>query len=246
MIKQCVAGKLSLHELKPKIESSRILFPLSVSSKYIEEDGLSFGFPVDFGWVTEINYDFTVGVLTEDTISIFRALKMPKHPSQGVQPIETYSFSESELNAWREGLDQGWADARYQEWLEKGLVDEGETKEQFIANELDCYHSWPIEWRAAYDKARGKMNAPIGEKNTVLVNGDLTLYSDDNEDYFFSTKYHDHGNITKADNVAAQEYIGEFEIYQAALVEHKRKLSNLRENLELLRSTLTAEQAAFK
>lgn len=239
MIKKTVPGQINLQDLKPIVEGSRILFPISASSEYVQEDGLSFGYPVDYGWVTAIEYDFTTGVLTEDTISLVKSLKKPTPPPSGICPIEPYDFSEDQLNAWKIGLDDSWAEERYREWLDEGLLDEGETKEQFIASELECYHSWPEEWRLAYDSTRNALNAPAGERQTIIVNEPLTLYRDSHGDYFFSTKHHLHGAITKADTAAAIDYIEEFKVYEEALKEYSRKVNKLAKNLELLKGTLS-------
>lgn len=238
MFNKSVPGRDSLEDLAPVITDTQILFPVSASSVYIHEDGRSFGYPVDDGWVTNIEYDFTVGALTEDTIALSRSLKKPITPANGVHPIDVYDFTDAELNEWRVGLDVGWAEEQYNTWLKKGLVDEGETKEQFVQNLLDCYHSWPQEWRSVYNSSWEKLNAPVGARKTILINDALTLYSDDAGDYFFSTRYHDHGAITKANKEAALEYIEEYEVYQAALKEHGRKLQLLKENLDLLKNTL--------
>ena len=238
MIIKCVPGKVSLQELKPTIEGNQILFPVSVSGQYVKEDGRSFGYPVDDGWVTNIQYDFTMGVLTDDTIALVKYLKAPQSPSQGVSPMDTYDFPESDLNQWREGLETAWAHEQYHEWLAKGLVDQGETEDQFVTDLLDSYHSWPHDWKMAHGANWKTLNTPVGEKKTVLVNGALTLYSDENEDYFFETKYHHNGHITKADKESATEYMLDFEIYQAALAEHRRKVAIINSNIEALRSTL--------
>ncbi len=233
-----IPGRVCLSELKPRIESNMILFPVSASSEYVKEDGFSFGYPVDCGWATTVKYECAVGALAEDTIALFRSMKKPTPPHRGIYPMELYGFSEQELDAWREGLDASWAEERYQEWLEKGLVADGETKEQFIANELDNFHCWPAAWQSAYTESRRKLNAPVGKKREVLVNGPLTLYVDDNGDYFFSTPYHAHGEIQKADPESARKYIEEFHAYQSELAQYREKAKQLKENLDLLKSSL--------
>jgi hypothetical protein len=239
MIKKIVPGKIQLQDLKPRVEDSKILFPLSVSSEFIQEDGFSFGYPVDSGWTTTIEYDFTVGILTEDAISLIKSLKKPNPPARGIYPIETYDFSDDQLNEWKIGLDTSWAEERYQEWLKGGLQSEGETKEQFIENELDCFHSWPTEWKLAYEATKEKLNTPYGKTQKVVVNGPLTLYTDDNGEFFFKTQHHDHGVMTKADKAAAIEYIEEFRVYQVFLDNYNEKANHLAEIIEQLKSTLT-------
>lgn len=238
MINRCVPGKYALYEVKPKVESNRILFPASTNVEYVEEDGRSFGYPVDYGWVTNIEYDFTVGALTEDTIALHSSTKAPQAPSQGIYPIESYDFSEDERNAWLEGLDRSWIEEEYLTYLDKGLISADESKECFTQDRLENYHLWPTEWKAVYEEAWRNLNMPKGEKSQILVNGALTLYSDENGDYFFSTKYHDHGKITKADKESAQEYIEDFSVYQEAFLEYKRKCKTIKTNLELLKSTI--------
>lgn len=238
-MKKCVEGKISIDELKPIIKSDKIYFPISTDYEYVKDDGRSFGYPVDDGWVTHIEYDFTVGVLTENTIDLIETLKNPARPSEGA--IATYEFSIADLDSWKQGLDNRWAEDEYEEWQQKGLIDDDETKGEWIADRLDNYHCWPNEWRKIYDAAREEMNKPIGEKQLILSNGDLALYFD-GQNYFFTTKYYDHGKLTKADKESALIYIEDFKIYEESLSKYNETLKQLKENLEILRNTLTKQE----
>lgn len=240
MIKKCIAGRTSLDELKPVIENNQILFPVAAKPEYIKEDGRSFGYPVDEGWVTEITYDYTAGALTDDTIAIFEAIKeiKPKNPGSGTFAIEPFEFTKEQTNKWREGLSTNWAYDWYEDSLEKGLVDDGETKEQYVSDLLNCYHSWPPEWRKAYDNALHDLNSPASETEVVLQNEELTLYSDSSGDYFFKTSYYNYGALTKACKHSAESYIAKFEAYQEALQHKVLLLRKAKQNLETLRATI--------
>lgn len=235
-----VPGIMTLDNLKPIIEDRRILFPVAVSHEYIEEDGFSFGCPVEHGHYTIIQYDFTMGVLTEDTIDMIQKTKRPERPNQG-QAVEVYEFSQKDAWAWREGLDTTWAENEYHEWLAKGLVDDNESKEDFIDHRLESYWHWPMEWRQKCDDHFKALNSPepAGEKKLVLKNGEFELYIDDNREYYFSTPYHHHGRLTKAVTSSALGYIEKYKTYLEALEDYKTKMSVINENIQLLKGTLS-------
>src|SRR5690554_6104430 len=109
LISKTVAGRYSLEELKPSMKSDRILFPVSAVQEYVSEDGRSFGYPLDEGWVTEIKYDFVMGALADDTIDLALSLKKPPSiPSCGINAIDAFEWPEEERKAWMTGLDLTW------------------------------------------------------------------------------------------------------------------------------------------
>ena len=235
----CIEGQYAIDELKPRIEKNRILFPMSAKCEYIKEDGLSFGYPGDYGWFTIITYDYTVGTLTDDTIELARRLrKKPQRPHVGTNPMESYKFTDEQRNRWKANLDSSWVEAIFDEFRNEGLTN-NDDKDSFIDGQLNNYNCWPQEWKEAYDTNWINMNSPIGNKREIVVNDVLTLYIDDNEDYYFSTPYHDHGRLTKADKNAAIEYIKEFERYQNEKSMYKSLVNTFKSNMKLLKETLT-------
>lgn len=237
-IEQIKPGRFALEDLKPSIEKNRILFPILATCEYVEEDGLSFGYPVDDGWVTIVKYDFAMGILVDDTISLAKNLERPSAPSCGISAIDSYDWSDEDADFWKIGLDSKWVEDEYNEWLEKGLIDSGESKDEWLTDSLENYHCWPTEWKQAYNKQSAELNAPVGSKEVVLVNDALTLYKDENKEYFFTTQYFNHGKITKADLGSAEEYIASFKTYEAEMVTYRNRQKQLSENLTLLRTFL--------
>lgn len=238
LIEKTISGHILLSELKPIIEDCRILFPVSVEHIYVEEDGRSFSYPVDEGWVTEIKYDFAMGALAEDTIDLARSLRnRPQSPGCGTYAIDEFEWPEDQLNAWMVGLDRAWLDTDYEELLDKSSV----VKEDWIKDQLENYWCWPIEWRKACDQHRALLNTPVGSKTAVLTCGSLTLYEDERCDYFFQTKYYNHGALTKADKESANEYISNFKTYKIELSQYKASEKQLIHNLNLLKESLNAD-----
>ncbi len=217
-MEKIIEGKRDLYDIKIKVQGNKILFPISAKVKYIKDDGRSFGYPVDDGWVTIIEYDYTVGALTEDTIFLLEQYqKKPKRPSVGIGAIESFSRPDSEWDEWKIGLDTNWA--------EKG-------------DDLENYWSWPTNWQQAYNKHREEINKPVGKKNVVLINDALTLFRDDNDEYYFETRYSNHGATTKADKKSALAYIAYFNIYSEQLKARSQLSKNINENIKLLKSSL--------
>lgn len=237
-MEEIIAGKMNLNEIKPKIDEMKILFPIDVKCEHIEEDGLSFGYPVDCGWVTIVKYDYTVGALTEDTIALKKSLKKPKRPHSGIYPIKSYEWTDEELNGWMVGLDSTWAEKQFREWEQEGLIDEDETMDEWIKDRLENYHCWPQSWKTKYDTYWAKLNTPKGHVEIILKNESLTLYQDQNRDFFFETKYHDYGRIQKADKKDAERYINDFAKYQVELEKYYKRAKQLKQNLDLLKKTL--------
>lgn len=235
LIRKTVAGRYSLDDLKPSIKSDRILFPVSVEQIYVEEDGRSFSYPVDEGWVTEIKYDFVMGVLADDTIDLAQSLKnRPQSPSCGMYAIDEFEWTEEQRSAWMVGLDLTWLDTNYEELLDKSSV----VKEDWIKDQLENYWCLPTEWRAAYDRHITLLNTPTGSKTVVLVFDELTLFKDESGDYFFQTKYFCHGRLTKADRCSAEEYIIDFKEYEVEKTRYQASVRKLAENLALLKASL--------
>lgn len=235
------SGTLEKDEIRPRIKSNTICFPINVQYENTDKyggDARSFGYPVDDGDVTIVKYDCTVGALTEDTIALFNSMKTaPRRPSSGVCPIDAPEYSEEELGSWKKGLSEEWAEARAEEWIREGLISEDEKKEE-IKDALENYNCWPIDWQTAYDEHRKNLNSPAGELRLVLTNESLKLYQDEREDFFFQTKYHNYGKIEKADKAAALDYIDEYEVYVEAMKEKGRKNQIIKANLDLLKETL--------
>lgn len=177
-----------------------------MKSSYIEEDGLCYSLHVDVGWWSEIKYAYTVGSLTDDTIALIQSLEKPEPPYRPSSNV----FSDDVRNAWKSDLDNTWAEDRYNEWLADGLLSDGETKAQFIADQMDNYHLWPHEWQVAYKAHMEKLNAPVGTKKELVYDGTLSVFSDDDGNYFFSTKYYNYGALTKADKQDAMRYLSEY------------------------------------
>jgi len=238
LIKKVKTGRFALENLAPAIERNRILFPISATCEYIKEDGLSFGYPVDDGWITIVEYDFVMGALTDDVIHLINNLKKPSAPSCGIGAIDTYDWSAGECNLWKVGLDSKWAEDEYNNTFEKGLINCSDSKEKWIADQLENYHCWPTDWRQAYDSYHEKLNTPVGSKEIVIVNDSLTLYKDEKGEYFFTTQYFDHGNITKADLDSAEKYIASFKAYEAEMVTYQNLRKQISESLTLLKNTL--------
>ena len=55
-VKISLAGQFELTDLRARIDSNVVMLPIASEIKYINEDGLSFGYPIDFGWVTNVDY----------------------------------------------------------------------------------------------------------------------------------------------------------------------------------------------
>jgi hypothetical protein len=120
--------QISVEQLKPKVVKNALYFPLSVTFDSVEEDGLSFGHPIDSGKYWTANYERAVGVLAEDTIAMIESLKRSK-PKARFNLLDFVEFRNVE----------GWSDG-------------------FDLNDEDSYHSWPHEVRQAYDKAHSLDN----------------------------------------------------------------------------------------
>lgn len=244
-MEKILAGSIERSEIVPQFEGNRVWIPVSVEYKNTDDlagDARSFGYPVDEGMVTIIKYDFVAGVLAEDTIAIYEQIKRkPKKPATGTHAIDTADTGIDSSHVWQHGLDLQWAYTRYEEWKKSGLIDKNETKEQWIAELLDNYHEWPESWKEKYHQHKASLNSPSGELSFVLENGPLTLSVDKVGNYFFKTEYHDHGQLTKADNEAAKRYIVEVETYCQQMERHTALNSKLTENLKLLEEIIKSE-----
>lgn len=233
-------GYITLESVTAMVENNTIYIPTIVEHVDLCEyhgDARSFGYLFDDGLCTIVHYEAAVGVLAEDTLDLFFQSKNKPHaPSVGSGAIEPFEFPDEEFNSWQKNLDTSWAEKRYAEWESKGLIDDDETKEKWIADKLDCYHSWPAEWVDAYKQDKKEKNQPLGTLETIVKYDELTLSRDENGDYFFSTKYFDYGYLTKADKNSALEYIDFYHVFCEQNKAHKRLLAQINENILLLMS----------
>lgn len=239
-MKKIYEGSNDISHFMPIINNNAIFFAVDTKTVNTDEfhgDARSFGYPVDEGIVTVVTYDYAVGVLAEDTIALIQSLKKPKAPSAGIHPMDGYKFKDEQLRSWEEGLDPSWAEKDYYEWKAKGLID-NETKTEWIKDRKESYHCWPESWKKAYNEHGDTLNKFSGVGKIVLNNGKLTLYQDDNNDFFFATKYHDHGKIHKADKTDALQYIEKYKIYMAALKKYNELSAVAMDNMETLKATL--------
>lgn len=60
------------------IKASAIYLPVKTEFNYIEEDGLSLGYPGDDGWFTTIRYTQMLGVLADDLVEMIEDRKILK------------------------------------------------------------------------------------------------------------------------------------------------------------------------
>jgi len=238
-------GYLNKAEIKVAFEGNAIFFPVSVEYVNLNKfngDARSFGYHFDDGYCTVVEYEKAVGALADDTVALIRLQKnKPRSPSVGIGAIDTFEHSADVANSWKVGLSTDWAESRYQQWLKEGLVDDGETKEEWIASELNSYHSWPMEWIQKYNEHREQLNSPIGELSVVLKHEELTLFKDESEQFFFETKYYDHGKRQKADPQSAKAYIDLYKIWQEQVRAYSALSVQVDENLKQLQTVFGAE-----
>jgi hypothetical protein len=226
-------------DLKPEIEANQIVFPISIevvnTNKY-DGDARSFGYPCDEGLCTEVTYDFAVGTLSEDTISLAETLQKDKHLLK--KPDVENMYDRVELSEdWKKELSTQWLKDKIREWLEKGLIDESETEEMW-KNDIDNYHCWCQEWKDSYNTAYRELNEiDTTKEKMVLSFGSTNIYK--KEGLFYScSDYYNHGktSLLDTDNIdLAIESVKSYNCNVKALNEKSKQLEN---NLELLKSLL--------
>ena len=178
--------------------------------------------------------------MADDVIALSQVIKdLPRcsPPSAGTMPIDTFDFSEKELDSWKEKFDmQGWAEKRYEEEVLKFGVDE--AKEDWIEDIKDNYWKWTVEMREACDSHEMSLNTPKGVLTKILTNDSLELYSDANKDFFFKTPFHENGKLKKADKKDALNYIRDFQDYTIHANNKSKLIEEINHSLNLLKSTL--------
>ena len=244
-MQKILKGQIALTNLKAIVKNDGIMFPVSAESKFIAEDGRSFGYPVDEGWITEVFYEPVKGVLADDTVVLFKDIKnFPKcyPPSSGVMPMKTFNYSDEELNSWKKNLSFEWAYKKLDEEIRKNGVEAtlgfNETIDEYIDHLVENYWNYPQDWRDAYDAHNKTLGVPVGNLTKVLVSGALELFKDDNDDFFFKTQYHNHGKLEKADKDAALDYIRDYQAYSKLSAKKNKLIDEFNCNIELLRATM--------
>lgn len=215
----------SLSDFKPKISKNEIALLIPVSTEVIDleqygGDGMSFGYIADEGRVTIVTYVADYSEEAKEIISLAKVIKDFKldKPSSGVQPIDMFEYDKSIEEEFINTLELTEDDIEFHETNSvKEVYEKG-------------YWNWSEKWRKSHEELEEKINKVVGEKRLVLINESLELYIDDNKDYFFTTPYHNHGYLTKADRTDAELYVKAFEKFnsdKAELNRKKEKVSSL-------------------
>lgn len=104
---------VNIDDIKPLIDAQGLFFPLKVENGTVEEDGLSFGLPVDSGRYAIVTYEKAVGVMAEDTVAL-----MQQKMDQKVMRFDLRDFLEpKQLKNWAANLAEPLADPHdYHSW----------------------------------------------------------------------------------------------------------------------------------
>lgn len=169
-MKQIYEHHVDIADVKPLINKNGIYFPLKVENGFVEEDGLSFGYPVDCGYYGIVEYEKAVGVLAEDTHAMFLRIHEMKRSSG--KPLNLL----------------GLVHFRHIEDWDKDLPP----------TDCDNYHLWDFERRQAYDNAHKVSQAEIDRCEKIIeIDGDQVFKNPQGE-YFAYFKHWFNGKYIPA------------------------------------------------
>ncbi|HCU1834412.1 TPA: hypothetical protein OUI11_003387 [Acinetobacter baumannii] len=198
---------VDIHELKPIIKKTGIYFPLSVENEYIEEDGFSFGCPVDSGKYSTVTYEKAVGVLADDTLSLAN-----EKNSKKMLRFSLLDFVEfREVKDWHHGLPE----------IEPDLV----------------YDLWPINRQAAYRKAHELSEYEFTKEELILNYQGQQLYKKNGQYFAACGEHWNYGHITPVSlqSEVTEKMIVDIMQSKKRLNEAENaRISKLNENIKLL------------
>lgn len=209
--------RVSIQDVKPIINKSGIYFPLNVKNGYVEEDGLSFGCPVDSGFYAIVKYEAAVGALAEDTHALFmRIYEMEK---TSAKPLDLTSYVQFRV---------------IKKWDKKHPAN---MNCQDCGGKCDNYHHWNFERQKAYDEAHYVSEKQIAECEKIIDLGNEQVFKNAKGEYFARFKHWFYGNYIPAkltEDMTEDELLNIVQVklqIQSQVAEMKRKG---KENLKML------------
>lgn len=207
---------VDINDLKPLVNKKGIYFPLSVENGYIEEDGLSFGYPVDHGNYSIVTYEKAVGALAEDTQSMFS-----DKDSEKVLRFHLLDFVDFRtVKNWDANLPP----------IDPELV----------------WDLWPVERRNAYSAAHDLSEEEFTDNEKLLDYQGQQLYKKNGEYFAACGQHWNYGHITPVElesGVNEEMILGIMESKKCLREAHNNRIKLLNENIKLL-STMFGHTAA--
>lgn len=207
---------VDINDLKPIVNAKGIYFPLTVENGYIEEDGLSFGYPVDCGNYSIVTYEKAVGVLAEDT----QSMAFDKN-SEKVLRFHLLDFVDFRtVKGWDADLPA----------IDPELV----------------WDLWPAERRNAYSAAHDLSELEFTDSEKILDYQGQQLYKKNGEYFAACGKHWNYGHITPVefeDGVSEEMVLGIMESKKRLNEAENNRIKQLNKNIQLL-STIFGHTAA--
>ena len=230
LIKKILEGEYHLEKIPTIIESARILLPVSaeiINTDKYNGDARSFGFPCDEGLCTAVEYNYHVGALVDDILSLIATKNNHRVAEKPDIRSHFYTLETSKM------LGDKW----FSDITKNDCRDDN--------GELLSFYNWPIETQNKYNKKNSEIQVEVEKKGEIVFKFEdrVTVYKYKNH-YFGKMPFWYHGKLSflECDN---DYYSNDDEAFKALVESEKKYLSTLKtkfnlnkkinDNLELLK-----------